>query len=154
MKIGDVIPEFKLKDQSGKTVTVTPYDRQKKIIYFYTSDNRANCIKQACMFRDQYEIFTRQGYQIYGISADPVASHRKFADRHKIKYPLLSDPGNLVRRLFRAQTFFGLLPGRATFAVDIRGKIFYKHDTLIDVQNHVKEVLNSVSFVKTEALAI
>jgi len=60
---------------------------------------------------------------VIGISAQSVESHKKFAEKHRLNYPLLSDTGDLVRKLFGVPaSFFGLIPGRVTYVADMEGK--------------------------------
>lgn len=93
LKIGDKAPAFKLKDQSGTDHTLKEYTDQKKkvLIYFYPKDDTPGCTTEACSFRDGMKDLESLGLAVLGISKDSVASHKKFADKYKLNFPILSD---------------------------------------------------------------
>lgn len=141
---GDQIPDFSLKNQDGKEVTVSAKDGKKRIIYFYPKDNTKVCTEEACSFRDWYDEFLELGFEVIGISGDSVASHQKFKSQHRLNFELLSDPGGKVRKLFGATTFLGLVPQRSTFAIDENGKILKRYDAMFDSSEHVDEMIKAL----------
>ena len=68
------------------------------MIYFYPKDNTPGCTAEACAFRDQYEDFVQAGARVVGISRDDPASHRGFADKHRLPFTLLADPDGAYTR--------------------------------------------------------
>ncbi|MDQ1281665.1 MAG: thioredoxin-dependent peroxiredoxin [Patescibacteria group bacterium] len=95
LKIGDTAPSFKLKDQNGIEHTLDQYLDQKKkvLIYFYPKDDTPGCTTEACSFRDGLKDLESLGLAVLGISKDSVASHKKFAEKYKLNFPILSDEG-------------------------------------------------------------
>jgi peroxiredoxin Q/BCP len=138
---GDSIPHFELKDQSNQSFKVADYVGQKNlVIYFYPKDDTPGCTKEACKFRDEFEVFTDLEAMVIGISADSPESHREFIKKYSLPFTLLSDEENTVRNLFGVKgNFMGIIPGRVTFIVDRKGVIQHVFDSMSDAEQHVKE---------------
>jgi len=143
IKVGSKVPEFILKDQNGKEFDLKKVIGQKNlVIYFYPKDDTPGCTKEACSFRDQYEEFIQADAMVIGISSQSVSSHKKFADKYKLPFILLSDSTNNVRKLFGVHTNEnGGIPGRVTFVVDKYGIIIYTFNSLTQPAKHVEEAL-------------
>lgn len=141
--VGSSIPSFTLKDQSGESFSIdSVLGKKKLVIYFYPKDESLGCTRQACAFRDQFDVFADAGALIIGISAQSVKSHSEFARHHRLKFTLLSDPGNKVRKLFGVPgNLFGLLPGRVTYVINLDGKVVYTFNSQSRVEKHVEESL-------------
>jgi len=141
--IGDMIPEFSLKDQNGAHFDIkSVMGRKNLIIFFYPQDGSLNCTREACYFRDLNEVFIENDATVIGISGQSVESHREFALNNKLPYTLLSDNNNQVRRLFGVPAkFFKLVPGRVTYVADKTGKVIFIFDSQTDVQRHADEAL-------------
>src|SRR4051812_7616225 len=91
LKIGNKAPAFTLADQDGKIHSLSDYAGKKVLLYFYPKDDTPGCTTEACNFRDGYEEFTKMGLVILGVSKDSVKSHKKFAEKFALPFPLLSD---------------------------------------------------------------
>jgi peroxiredoxin Q/BCP len=141
--VGSKIPDFSLLDQNGMVFDVNAVVGKKNlVIFFYPKDDSPGCTKEACYFRDQFEIFREANALIIGISGQSVASHTKFADKYHLSYTLLSDPGNNVRKLFGVPTnLFGMLQGRVTYVVDKSGTVVFSFNSQLNVTGHVDEAL-------------
>lgn len=148
--IGSTIPAFTLPDQDGQPFDISSLlGKQKLVIYFYPKDDSPGCTREACSFRDQFEVFKDAGATIIGISAQSSESHKKFAEKHHLTFTLLSDKGNKVRTLFGVPTsFFGLLPGRVTYITDSRGKVVYIFNSQVQAEKHVDEALRILKELK------
>ena len=92
LNIGTKAPEFSLPDQNGQVHTLSSYQGQKVILYFYPKDMTSGCTAQACSFRDLYPQFQEKGAVVLGVSKDSVASHKRFEETHGLPFTLLSDP--------------------------------------------------------------
>ena len=143
LKIGSTIPGFILPDQNGNLFDITTVLGKKNlVIYFYPKDDTPGCTKEACSFRDQFEVFKQENALIIGISGQSVKSHEEFAIKYKLNYTLLSDEGNEVRKLFGVpNTFLGLFPGRVTYIVNKKGKVVYIFNSQTEITKHVDEAL-------------
>ena len=112
------------------------------VIYFYPKDDSQGCTKEACSFRDQFEVFTEADAVIIGISGQSVKSHKKFAEKNRLNFTLLSDEGNKVRKLFGVPAnLFGFIPGRVTYVTDKSGKVVYIFNSQVEAEKHVDEAL-------------
>ena len=73
------------------------------------------------------------------MSGDDAVSHRRFAERYQLPYPLLSDKTGSLKRSFGVPKTFGLLPARVTYVIDQKGVIQLVFNNLLDGPAHVKE---------------
>ncbi|KAG2328054.1 hypothetical protein Bca52824_010782 [Brassica carinata] len=139
---GQTAPDFTLKDQNGKPVSLKKYKGKPVIVYFYPADETPGCTKQACAFRDSYEKFKKAGAEVIGISGDDSASHKAFASKYKLPYTLLSDEGNKVRKDWGVPgDLFGALPGRQTYVLDKNGVVQLIYNNQFQPEKHIDETL-------------
>ncbi|MCL2848625.1 MAG: thioredoxin-dependent thiol peroxidase [Micrococcales bacterium] len=96
LKVGDTAPDFTLPDAQGTPVTLSDLRGQRVVVYFYPRAATSGCTKQACDFRDSLASLGAAGYQVLGVSPDPVARLATFAAAQHLTYPLLSDPDHAV----------------------------------------------------------
>jgi thioredoxin-dependent peroxiredoxin len=107
--------------------------------------NSPGCTKEACSFRDRYEIFKEIDAEIIGISSDDVASHKHFAEKYRLPYTLLSDGNNEVHKLFGVpSSLLGLIPGRMTYVVDKQGIVVHIFNSQKDAERHIEESINAL----------
>lgn len=145
LKIGDQVPDFELPDQNNNMVRI--YDLIKTenvVLFFYPKDGSPGCSKQACSFRDNFSQFKKYNAEVIGISSDPHSAHKDFADALKLPFTLLSDAEGKVRQLFGIKNTLGILPGRATFVIDKKGKIKFTLVSQFLIQQHIEESLKAV----------
>lgn len=150
IKEGSKIPAFSLRDQDGRMFDIgTVLGRKNLVIYFYPLDDSYGCTREACYFRDQYEVFSQQDAVIIGISSQSVESHKKFAEKHRLTFTLLSDENSSVRRLFGVPSaYFGIMPGRVTYIVDKTGTVVYVFISQAQATKHVDEALRVLRNLK------
>ncbi|WP_371804994.1 peroxiredoxin [Candidatus Lokiarchaeum ossiferum] len=122
LKIGDFIPDaLELNDQDNKPWKLSQLKGKRSILYTYPKDSTPGCTTEAKNFRDSIKEYENADIQIFGISADSVISHKKFAEKHNLPFTLLSDPD---KKLLNA---LGSMEGgkikRRTWLVDENGKI-------------------------------
>lgn len=148
--VGSVIPSFELRDQNGNLFQIdSVVEKKNLVIYFYPKDDSPGCTKEACAFRDQFEVFEEADAIIIGISAQSIKSHLDFANKHNLNFTLLSDSGNKVRELFGVPTnFFGLISGRVTYIVNKQGKVVYLFNSQIQAEKHVDEAVRILQEMK------
>jgi peroxiredoxin Q/BCP len=147
---GSKVPSFTLKDQDGNLFDLKSVVGKKNlVIYFYPKDDSPGCTKEACYFRDQFEVFNQADARIIGISGQSVESHKKFAEKYHLSFTLLSDEGNKVRKLFGVPSnMFGSIPGRVTYIVDKTGTVVYVFDSQSQATKHVDEALRILKEMK------
>lgn len=142
IKVGDRAPDFTLPAQDGKDVSLKDYAGKKAVVlYFYPRDNTPVCTKEACSFRDQYEVFAKKDTEVVGVSADSVESHKDFASAQHLPFKLLSDKGNTVRKAYGVASSMGMMPGRVTYVIDKQGIVRLVFNSQLDAQKHVDEAL-------------
>ncbi|WP_411373586.1 thioredoxin-dependent thiol peroxidase [Arthrobacter sp. MPF02] len=126
---GDTAPAFTLKDSTGKDISLSPGNGRRTIVYFYPAASTPGCTKQACDFRDNLASLQSAGFDVLGISPDPVAKLAKFAEKESLSFPLLSDEDHEVAEAYGAwgekknygKTYEGLI--RSTVVVGPDGKV-------------------------------
>ncbi|MCL2423395.1 MAG: thioredoxin-dependent thiol peroxidase [Micrococcales bacterium] len=96
LNVGDAAPDFTLTGADGQPVTLSDLRGQSVVVYFYPRASTPGCTRQACDFRDSLASLTSAGYQVLGISPDPVARLAKFVEAQQLTFPLLSDPDHQV----------------------------------------------------------
>lgn len=142
LTIGDRILDFTLPDQHGNSVRLHDLlGENTLVIYFYPKDETRGCTAEACAFRDSYGVFQEAGAMVIGISGDSVGSHYAFAQRHRLPFTLLSDRGNVVRKLWGVPATLGVVPGRTTYVVDSTGTIRHVFNSQLAPTRHVQEAL-------------
>lgn len=122
-------PDFRLSDSAGREVGLQDFRGRNTVVYFYPAAATPGCTKQACDFRDSLTALQRAGYEVVGISPDPVAKLAAFAADEGLTFPLLSDPDHAVAEAYAAwgekknygRTYDGLI--RSTVVVDPDGKV-------------------------------
>ncbi|TKY54384.1 Peroxiredoxin Q [Spatholobus suberectus] len=139
---GSKPPNFTLKDQGGKNVSLSNFKGKPVVVYFYPADETPGCTKQACAFRDSYEKFKKAGAVVVGISGDDPSSHKAFASKYRLPFTLLSDEGNKVRKEWGVPgDFFGSLPGRETYVIDKNGVVQLVYNNQFQPEKHIDETL-------------
>ncbi len=102
IEAGRKAPAFTLADTDGRKRRLRDFAGHDLVIYFYPKDDTPGCTKEACGFRDLWKKFTDLGVAVVGLSPDPPASHRKFADKYELPFPLLCDPDHRVMEEYGA----------------------------------------------------
>ena len=145
--LGSTAPAFKLQDQAGKWHELKDYRGKWVTLYFYPKDQTPGCTAQACEFRDNVFAFREAGAVILGISVDDVESHRKFAEKHGLPFPLLADASKDTARSYGVlKSFIGgmELARRETFIIDPQGRIIKRY-TNVEPKGHSAEVLRDLA---------
>ena len=133
---GKAAPAFTLKDAAGNKVTLKDLKGKDVVVYFYPRDDTPGCTKEACGFRDLWKDVRKLGAEVIGISPDDGASHKKFADKYKLPFTLLSDPDRKVMEKYGAWGEKNLY-GKVTMGV-IRSTVWVGPDG--KVKKHWKKV--------------
>ena len=139
LQIGDPAPDFTLPDQDGQPVALKDLRGQRVVIYFYPKDDTPGCTMEACAFRDSYSELQELGAEAWGVSGDGASSHRRFAERHQLPYPLLVDESNKLREAFGVARSLFVLPGRVTYVIDGGGVVRLVFNALLDATAHVAQ---------------
>jgi len=150
IETGKPLPAFSLLDDQGNQVPPATFAGSWTILYVYPKDATPGCTTEACDFRDNWARVQAAGAKVFGLSRDTVASHRKFADKQELPFPLLSDPdktllgplGAFGRKVMYGKETEGII--RSTFLVDPQGVIRWVWPK-VSVKGHVEAVLATLS---------
>ncbi|TBH20030.1 thioredoxin-dependent thiol peroxidase [Thermus thermamylovorans] len=153
MEPGTAAPDFALPDQEGRTHRLSDYRGRWVVLYFYPKDDTPGCTKEACGFRDRMGDLVALGAVVLGVSADDVESHRRFAEKYGLNFPLLSDPGRQAILAYGAwgkknlygKEYEGVL--RQTFLIDPEGRIA-KVWRKVSPEGHAEEVAEALRALK------
>ncbi len=142
LMVGDVAPEFELIDQYRKTHKLADYDGKWVVLYFYPKDDTPGCTTEACNFRDDIFRIRDLNAEVLGVSLDSAKSHAKFAEKHGLPFPLLSDVEADVAREYGCLTSIGPLKyaKRHTFIIDPKGKLALIYRD-VKPKNHAAEII-------------
>ena len=146
MRTGDEIPDMTLLDEAHNKVSLRDFVGKPLVLYFYPMDDTPGCTAQACSFRDQFATFEDHGAVVVGVSKDSPESHLAFKQKHRLPFPLLSDQGNKLRKVFKVPSnLLGILPGRVTYIFNAEGKLVKTFNSQRNVEQHISE---SISVLK------
>ncbi len=142
VKAGDFAPDFSLESGSGQKVSLSDFRGKKSVVlYFYPKDETQGCTREACGFRDSYEVFKELGAEVIGVSSESPDSHMRFAEHHHLPFTLLSDPKKELRKLYGVPSSMGFLPGRVTYIIDREGRVRHVFNSQTHPNEHVEEAL-------------
>jgi thioredoxin-dependent peroxiredoxin len=147
LKAGDKAPDFSVPDQDGKMVSLKDYKGKKVILYFYPKDDTPGCTAEACDLRDNRPLIMKKNYEILGVSADTVKSHKKFATKFNLPFKILADTekdiinkyGVWGEKMLFGRKYMGI--HRVTFLIDEKG-IIEQVISEVDTKNHTQQILN------------
>jgi peroxiredoxin Q/BCP len=138
-------PDFKGTDQNGNEVKLTDFAGKKLVLYFYPKDNTPGCTAEACNLRDNYTELLKKGFAVVGISADTEKSHKGFAEKYSLPFPLIADTSKKIlddygvwkEKSMYGKTFLGIV--RTTFIIDEQG-IIEKIISKVETSAHTEQI--------------
>lgn len=144
-----IAPDFTLPDQDGREHSLSQYRGQWVLLYFYPKDDTPGCTKEACSIRDAFPNFQSLNIKVLGVSIDSIESHKKFAEKYKLPFTLLSDQRKKVvsrygvwgEKHFMGREYEGTI--RSSFLIDPTGTI-EKIYTDVKPEKHAEEVLRDL----------
>lgn len=147
--MGKKAPSFSLPDQNRKKHKLSEYVGKWVLLYFYPKDDTPGCTKEACMLRDNFPSFKKLGITVFGVSADNEKSHKKFEEKYKLPFILLSDIDHKVAekygawglKKFMGREYEGM--HRVSFLINGEGKIAKVYEK-VRPEVHAEEVLGDL----------
>jgi peroxiredoxin Q/BCP len=145
LKEGSKAPLIDGIDQNGNEVKLTNFSGKKVILYFYPKDNTPGCTAEACNLRDNYNSLQKKGFSVIGVSADSEKSHKGFAEKYSLPFPLIADTSKKIlndygvwgeKKLY-GKTYMGVL--RTTFVIDEKG-IIEKIIEKVNTADHTEQI--------------
>ncbi|MDA7440205.1 peroxiredoxin [Candidatus Pseudothioglobus singularis] len=146
IKVGSKAPNFTLSDQNSIQHQLSDYEGSWVILYFYPKDDTPGCTTQACDFRDAVKRIIASKSNVFGVSLDSVESHKRFADKNKLPFSLLSDESGEVSEAYDSLNNFMSFKSakRNTFIIDPDGKVA-KIYLSVKPSTHSQMVLNDLN---------
>jgi peroxiredoxin Q/BCP len=149
-KTGNLAPAFSLQDQDGKSHALKDYRGQTVVVYFYPKAMTPGCTVQACALRDSSKQLAKQQIKVLGISNDPVSRLKKFEEKEKLNFTLLSDEDHAVSekygvwglKKFMGREYMGL--HRMTFIIDAEGKLRHIMEK-VNTKTHHDDVMTWIA---------
>jgi len=144
---GSPAPAFRAQDQDGIWRSLSDYrGKQAVVLYFYPKDDTPGCTKEACSLRDGMGALLGAGAAVLGVSADDVTSHKAFAEKYHLPFPLLADPGRTLIDAYGVRMPVVGLARRITFIIDKEGIV---RDVLkdVDTAGHDRQVLDRLAAI-------
>jgi peroxiredoxin Q/BCP len=140
---GQQLPSVSFITEDERKLTSSDLRGQKTILYFYPKDDTPGCTKEACSFRDRMGDYQRAGLRVYGVSLDSPESHRKFREKYKLNFPLLTDEGGEAAKALGALGDRGVA-NRVTFLLDPAGRVAKAYPD-VSPESHADEILEDAT---------
>lgn len=148
LKVSDKMPYFVGITQDGTEINSKTLIGKKWVIFFYPKANTPGCTAEACNLRDNYLKLKQEGYDVLGISADPIKNQKKFHEKFSFPYPLIADEDKSICNLFgvwqlkkfMGREFMGIV--RTTFIFDEHGLCTDVIEK-VETKNHTQQILDN-----------
>ena len=146
LKVGDKLPQFEGTNQDGETVHSENLIGKKLVVFFYPKANTPGCTAEACNLRDNYSELKKQGFELLGVSADPVKNQKKFSEKFEFPFDIIADEtrdiiekfGVWQLKKFMGKEFMGIV--RTTFVFDENG-ICTEVINKVKTKDHAAQIL-------------
>ena len=152
VKMGKVVPKFKLEATGDQVVTEAELKDQLTVLFFYPRDMTPGCTVEGRDFTKLKPKFSRLNAQIFGVSRDSIKSHEKFKDKESYKIELISDPDEKLCKIFgvmKLKNMYGKQVSEESIAVHLllmKKASSMKEWRGVKVPGHAEEVL---AYLKT-----
>lgn len=145
LKEGMKAPGFEGTDQNGNIIRLEDFTGKKLVLYFYPKDNTPGCITEACNLRDNHDLLLKRGFAVVGVSMDSEKSHKSFAGKYSLPFPLIADTlkkilddyGVWREKKMYGRSFMGTV--RTTFIIDEKGFI-EKVISQVEAKDHTNQI--------------
>ena len=154
LKAGDSAPDFEGPTTAGTMFRLREYLGKKNVVlYFYPKDDTKGCTMEACSFRDKLQRIGALWAEVVGVSVDTVESHKEFARKNALNFPLVSDYDKRISKLYGILSDDGSYAERVTFVIDKEGKIanIFPNVDVTRHSNEIVEALKQLTVKKTKA---
>lgn len=146
LKEGMKAPDFEGVDQNGETIKLSDFKGKKLVLFFYPKDNTPGCTAEACNLRDNYDDMLKRGFAVVGVSKDSEKSHKNFADKYSLPFPLIADTSKKILNdynVWREKNLYGKISMgtvRTTFIIDENG-IIEKIISKVNTKSHAEQII-------------
>ena len=147
LKEGMKAPWFEGIDQNGRELKLGDFSGKKVVLYFYPKDNTPGCTAEACSLRDNYDLLLKNGFAIVGVSMDNEKSHKGFADKYSLPFPLIADTSKKIlndygvwqEKKMYGKSYMGIV--RTTFIINEQGLI-ENVISKVETKDHAGQILD------------
>jgi peroxiredoxin Q/BCP len=144
LRVGDKAPDFDVISSDGRALKLSELRGRKNVVlYFYPADFTLVCTRETCGFRDMYDDLAGRDTEVIGVSTDSDDSHRKFASKHTVPFPLVADPKRELADAYEARGLLTSLLGkvkRVTYVIDKTGTVRGVFEGALSASKHVDGV--------------
>lgn len=148
LKVGDKAPDFSVKNQDGKLISMADFKGKKLVVFFYPKASTPGCTAEACNLNDNYERFQSLGYEILGVSADSEKRQTNFRNKYGFAYDLLADEEKEVinafgvwgEKKFMGRVYDGI--HRMTFIINEEG-VIEEVISKVKTKEHTAQILDN-----------
>jgi len=150
LKPGQKAPSFKAILHDGTEITSASLSGKRVILFFYNHDGSETCTNECVNIRDHFDVLTKQGFTILGVSEDSIKKHQKFIAKYNLPYALVSDEGNELAKsfdIYGTKEFMGRTSDavhRTTFVISADGKIEAVIHP-VDSSRHASQILEELN---------
>ena len=149
LETGDKAPNFNGKDQNGNKISLSDFKGKKLILFIYPEDDTPTCTATACNLRDNFGELQKKGFAIVGLSADDEDSHKRYADKFSLRFPLIADTSKKILNDYEAwgeknlygHIYIGII--RKTYIIDEHGVIL-KIIKKVRAEEHSQQILEAL----------
>ena len=125
LPVGSEAPVFEAQTTDGGRISLAQFRGKKSVLLmFYPKDDTPGCTRQMCTARDERDDFEAAGVRRFGVNPGNMDSHRKFADKYMLDFPLIVDEGSRIAAAYGVLKENGGV-ARATYLIDPDGRIAY-----------------------------
>ena len=145
-KVGELAPDFELRDDAGQTHRLSSRRGHFTVVYFYPADDTPGCTTEACSFRDNHAEFGAADTEVWGVSPQGPASKAAFRAKYGLPFTLLADEDHAVAESYGAwgekvnygKKYMGII--RSSFLVGPDGRVSRVWPK-VSVEGHAAQVL-------------
>ena len=147
-QVGDPAPDFTLPSTAGEITLSARLAAGPVLLVFYPGDDTPVCTRQLCNYRDNLDVFAELDLQVVAINPQSESSHDKFASKHDLPFPLVSDAGGAVCKAYGAVNFLGMAK-RALVLVGRDGRILWRRSDLPIFHQSADDIRDAVAELAT-----
>ena len=150
VEVGDLAPDFTLRDQNSQEVSLSGLKGGKNVlVVFYPLAFSGVCSGELQALRDDLPRFQNERVQLLTISVDSFFVHRVWADQQGFDFPLLADfwPHGAVAQSYGVFDEHKGTARRGTFLVDVEGVVRWRVVTEVGVARSASDYANALAAV-------
>ena len=146
LDIGQQAPQFTLPDQDGHDISLSQLLKDgPAILYFYPADFTPGCTREACSIRDLHKELTQAGLTVAGISPQSPESHKRFREKHGLRFTLLADETKEVIKMFGVDGLMGFWVQRVTFLIGQDRKVLGRVKAHFSIAEHEEFIRQAIA---------